>query len=67
MLQFPDSILEAGAKASLEVLNGLRSGDNALAKKAADSFVSALNLLRTRTEGTDTPFLKAREKYFKIK
>mgnify|MGYP003734419593 CR=1 FL=1 len=64
--KFPDSILEAGAKASLEVLNGLRSGDNALAKKTADSFVSALNLLRQRTEDTDSPYLQAREKYFKI-
>jgi len=28
--------------------------------------VSALNLLRTRTEGTDSPFLRARERFFKI-
>ena len=64
--KFPESILEAGAKASLEILNGLRSGDNALAKKTADSFVTALNLLRRRTEDTDSPYLQAREKYFKI-
>jgi len=64
--QFPEPILEAGAKASSEVLAGVRSSDNALAKKTAESFVSALKLLRTRTEGTDTPYLRAREKYFKL-
>jgi TRAP-type mannitol/chloroaromatic compound transport system substrate-binding protein len=67
IFQFPDSILEAGAKASVEVLNGIREGSNPLAKKTADSFVAALNLLRTRTEGTDSPYLKAREKYFRVK
>ncbi len=65
--QFPEPILEAGAKAASEVLAGVRNSDNALAKKTAESFVAALNLLRTRTEGTDTPFLRAREKYFKVK
>ena len=65
--QFPEAILEAGAKASAEVLAGVRGSDNALAKKTAESFVAALNLLRKRTEGTDTPFLRAREKYFKLK
>ena len=64
--QFPDSILEAGAKASLEIMESLRNSDNAIAKKTTESFISALNLLRTRTEGTDAPFLRAREKYFKI-
>ncbi len=67
VLQFPDVILEAGAKASVEVLNAIREGSNPLAKKAADSFVAGLNLLRTRTESTDSPYLKAREKYFRIK
>jgi TRAP-type mannitol/chloroaromatic compound transport system substrate-binding protein len=64
--QFPDSIMEAGAKAALEIMQGLRNSDNALAKKATESFISSLNVLRTRTEGTDQPFLRAREKYFKI-
>src|SRR5690606_18640643 len=41
VLQFPDAILQAGAKASVEVLEGVRSSDNALAKKTAESFVSA--------------------------
>jgi TRAP-type mannitol/chloroaromatic compound transport system substrate-binding protein len=64
--RFSDEILEAGAKASLDVLTGVRNSDNALAKKAAESFVSALNLLRTRTQGTDSPFIVARERFFRI-
>ncbi len=64
--RFPDEILEAGAKAALDILQGLRDGGDALTKETAESYVSALNLLRTRTEGTDSPFLQAREKYFKI-
>lgn len=65
--QFNDEILEAGAKASVEVLTGVRESDNALAKKAAESFISALNLLRTRAEATDSPYLRAREKFFQLK
>jgi TRAP-type mannitol/chloroaromatic compound transport system substrate-binding protein len=64
--RFPDEILEAGAKAALEILQGLRDNGDALTKEVAESYVSALNLLRTRTEGTDLPFMEAREKYFKI-
>lgn len=67
VLEFPESILEAGAKASMEVITEVRSGDNALAKKAADSFVTALNLVRRRTHGTDVPYLLARAKYFTLK
>lgn len=66
VLQFGDEILEAGAKASADVLAGVRGSDNALAKKAAESFVSALNVLRTRTQGTDSPFIRARERFFKL-
>lgn len=64
--RFPDEILEAGAKAALEILTDKRQNGDALTKKTAESFVAALNLVRTRTEGTDSPFLQAREKYFKI-
>jgi TRAP-type mannitol/chloroaromatic compound transport system substrate-binding protein len=64
--QFSDEILEAGAKASVDVLNTVRASDNALAKKTAESFVSALNLMRTRADTTDSPFLRAREKFFKL-
>ena len=64
--RFPDAILEAGAKAASEVIADIRSNGDALTKKVAESYVSAFNLLRTRTEGTDMPFLMAREKYFKF-
>jgi TRAP-type mannitol/chloroaromatic compound transport system substrate-binding protein len=63
--RFPEEIVEAGAKASMELIGEIRSGGDALTQKAAESFVSAFNLLRTRTEGTDMPFLVAREKYVK--
>jgi len=65
--QFSDEILAAGAKAAVEVLTGVRNSDNALAKKTAESFISALNLLRQRAESTDTPYLRAREKFFQMK
>jgi TRAP-type mannitol/chloroaromatic compound transport system substrate-binding protein len=64
--QFPEEIIEAGAKASVELITEIREGGDALTKKVAESFVSALNILRTRTEGTDMPFLAAREKYFHL-
>lgn len=62
--QFPDEILEAGAKAAKEVLTELRDSGDELTKKTAESFVSALNIVRQKTEGTDAPFIRAREKYF---
>jgi TRAP-type mannitol/chloroaromatic compound transport system substrate-binding protein len=62
---FPDEILEAGAKASMEVIAEIREGGDALTKETAESFISAFNLLRERTEGTDAPFLTARQKYIK--
>lgn len=63
--RFPDEILEAGAKAAMELIGEIREGGDPLTKKVAESFVSAFNLLRTRTEGTDMPYLAAREKYIK--
>ncbi|MCC4245469.1 TRAP transporter substrate-binding protein [Stappia indica] len=64
--QFPDDIMEAGAKAAIEILNGLRDSDDALVKKTTESFIESLNILRTRTEGTDGAFIEARKAYFKI-
>jgi TRAP-type mannitol/chloroaromatic compound transport system substrate-binding protein len=64
--QFPEEILEAGAKASLEILSEIREGGDALTKKTAESFISALNIVREKTDGTDSLFLAAREKYFTI-
>jgi TRAP-type mannitol/chloroaromatic compound transport system substrate-binding protein len=66
VLRFPDEILEAGANAAKEILGELRDSSDALTKETTESFISALNLVRTRTEGTDMPFLVAREKYFSI-
>ncbi|MVT00329.1 TRAP transporter substrate-binding protein [Devosia marina] len=63
--QFPEEIIEAGANASMELISEIREGGDALTKEAAESFISAFNLLRSRTEGTDMPFLVAREKYIK--
>lgn len=64
--RFPDEILEAGAKAAAAIINDKRANGDELTKKTAESFVAALNLMRTRTENTDTPYLNARGKYFKI-
>jgi len=63
---FPDEILKAGAEAALAVLTEVRNSDDALTRKTAESFVAALNTLRVRTELIDSPYLIAREKYFKI-
>lgn len=64
--QFPDDIMEAGAKAAIEILTSLRDSDDALVKKTTESFIESLNILRTRTEGTDGAFIEARKAYFKI-
>ncbi|MBI6629673.1 TRAP transporter substrate-binding protein [Pontibaca salina] len=64
--KFPDDILEAGAKAAEEVLGELRDSGDPLVQKTVASFTDALNLLRTRTEGTDLSFIQARDKYFKF-
>ncbi len=64
--QFPDEILEAGAKAAKEIMGELRDSGDALTKKTAESFVSALNVVRQKTETTDMPFQRAREKYYQI-
>ncbi|HRP78766.1 MAG TPA: TRAP transporter substrate-binding protein [Aquamicrobium sp.] len=64
--QFPEEILEAGANAAKEILTELLDSSDALTKKTAESFVAALNIVRQKTEGTDTPFVQAREKYFHL-
>jgi hypothetical protein len=64
--QFPNSVVEAAAKASLEVLTSIRDKGDALTKKTAESFVKGLNTVRLKTEGTDEQFIAARAKYFKI-
>lgn len=64
--QFPDQILEAGANAAKEIMQGLLDSSDALTKKTAESFVSALNIVRQKTEGTDSLYIQAREKYFQL-
>ena len=54
------------AKAAIEILTSLRESDDALVKKTTESFIESLNILRTRTEGTDGAFVEARKKYFSI-
>ena len=63
---WPESVLEAGAAASRELLVEILDGADAKTKATAESFVKNLNLLRTRTENTDLTFALAREKYFDI-
>ncbi len=62
---FPDDILEAGAKASVEVVQELLDSDDPLVKKTAESFVEALGLVRERTEKIDAPYVMARERFLK--
>ncbi|NDV01160.1 TRAP transporter substrate-binding protein [Pseudoroseicyclus tamaricis] len=66
VLQFPDEILEAGAEASKAVITELRESDDDLTKRTAESFVEALNIMRVRTQSTDSAFIRAREQYFSI-
>lgn len=64
--QFPEEILEAGARASIDILTELRESNDALTRKTAESFIESLNLLRARTDDNDLTFLQARERYFQI-
>jgi len=63
---WPESILQAGAAASKELLVEILDSGDAKTKATAESFVRNLNLLRTRTENTDLTFALARERYFDI-
>ncbi len=64
--EFPESIIQAGAAASRELLEEIMSGADALTQKTAESYIRTFNLLRTRTQNTDQTFAAAREKYFDI-
>lgn len=64
--QFPEEILQAGATAAKEIMQGLLESSDPLTKKTAESFVSALKITRQKTEGTDSLYIQAREKYFDI-
>ncbi|MGP9789716.1 TRAP transporter substrate-binding protein [Roseinatronobacter sp. NSM] len=64
--EFPESILQAGAVASRELLEEILSSGDALTRKTAESYIRTLNQLRGRTQNTDLTFALAREKYFDI-
>ena len=63
---FPDSILEAAGAAAKELLTEILDGADALTRRAAESYISSFNTVRTRTVGTDQAFLRARERFFDI-
>ncbi|CAN5655390.1 hypothetical protein BH23PSE1_BH23PSE1_13210 [soil metagenome] len=64
--QFPDDILEAGAQAAMDIFEELRSADDELTRRVTEHFLESLAAVRTRTEGTDMPFLAARERYLTL-
>lgn len=66
VLQFPEEIIEAGAKAAKEILQGLLDSSDALTKKTAESFVAGLNIVRQKTEATEAPFVQYRKKYLQF-
>jgi len=63
---WPESLLQAAAAAAKESLVEILESNDPLTKKTAESFVSALNIVRTRTELTDLTYALAREKYFDV-
>ncbi len=63
---FPEDILEAAANAAKEIFTEIRDGGDDLTKRTAESFVSALNIVRQKTEGTDKGYVEARQRYFDI-
>ncbi|AEQ50951.1 TRAP transporter substrate-binding protein [Pelagibacterium halotolerans] len=64
--QFPDEIMEAGAVAAKEILTDIRDNGDELTKRVAESYVEAFNIVRQKTDGTDSLFLRAREQYFTL-
>ncbi len=63
---FPEDIVRAGADASKEIFQELLESNDDLTRRTARSFVDALKLMRTRTEGTDQIFTRAREQYLDL-
>ena len=64
--RIPDEIVVQAAQAAHEVLSDLRESNDRLTKKAAESFFSALTLLRERTEVIDASFLEARRDHYTL-
>jgi len=63
---WPDDIIESGAAAATEILEGLRNSDDELTRRVTDSYLQSLATIRTRTEQTDMPFLLARQQFFSM-
>ncbi len=64
VLQFPAEILKEGARASAEIIRELRDSNDPLTRKVTESYLSALAVVRSRSEGNEVPFLTARAQYF---
>lgn len=64
--RFPDEILEAGADASKEVMQELRESDDEMTRRVTESFIEALKTIRTRVEGNDSVFIRARQQYLDL-
>lgn len=64
--QFPEDIKKAGAEAARNIYAELLNSEDPLTQKTANSFVDALRMLRTRSEGNEGLFIDDREKYFTI-
>ncbi|MDO5103105.1 MAG: TRAP transporter substrate-binding protein [Lautropia sp.] len=62
--KFPDDIFEQGAKYSKELIEELRNSKDSLTKKVAQHYIESFNLLRTKTDESDLPYIEARVKYF---
>ncbi len=63
---FPEDILEGAANAAKEIMTEIRDGGDDLTKKTIESFISALNVVRQKTEGTDKGYVEARQRYFDL-
>ncbi|NVK35734.1 MAG: TRAP transporter substrate-binding protein [Rhodobacteraceae bacterium] len=63
---FPQDIVEAGFAAAKEVLTELRDSDDPMTKKATESFISALQLMRTRTEDLEGTYVAERQKFLQF-
>lgn len=62
---FPEDILEAGAKAAMEIINGLREHSDPITREVAQSYVKNMEFLRQKTEVFDLGYGEARKKYIK--
>lgn len=62
---FPEDILEAGAKASMDIINNLREHNDPITREVAQSYVQNLEFLRLKTDVFDLGYADARKKYIK--